>query len=617
MKFIAHLRKLATLFALSGATLASAQYTHAWTSFLNGPQNQDDHSNRAVMDEEGNLYSCGWVGTAHLNPDVVLAKYDRFGALVWSKTWNGDGNGQDLGQYVAYKDGYLYVAGRTARPTTWYADSDLLTQKYRASDGQLVWSRTYSGVFQPGIESSVDQALTIAVGNNGDVFTVGQTWEWSYFFANADYRVLKYDAQGTLQWDKSYHGGATYIAISDQAYLAAVDSQGNLIVSGDSPGPNNASDIATIKYRGTDGEVLWLNRASTIDIALRGVPRSIVLAENDDVFIAANTFNNATGIIRHASSTGDAVWYWNEWVGHFQNRAAFAMMPNGDVAISVIYDPDFDDSNLNNNARTIRFRGSDGLKLWTHNYGTSVFGDFQQPQAVVPTPDDKLIVFGQGPLVPYTQRAMLLQYSPTGTLEWSYIHAAEQMVVYAVDMIRDPFGALLVNGRTSPPGGANYDIVTMKFAPQMEIVPPISLSAELGDVFYGDLQDICHSDDARMGFLNDPDTSSTVVRVQGKAQLAAVNSLGLDIELRASRANLVATIQKKNWLTGQFETVDIVTTPTTDTLRTISVTGNPARFIQSGTRLLEARISWMPSEEISDIDGWEQALDCVNWRIGH
>ncbi|MBL8064831.1 MAG: PQQ-binding-like beta-propeller repeat protein [Chthonomonadaceae bacterium] len=457
-------------FALAFLTLLAlasfAQYKHDWTRYTDGPTHQTEGSTMADTDPNGNIYTLGTtaVDGSGIGADFIVTKRDKFGTLIWSTGINGDGNSQDIAADLVYKAGFVYICGRVTRPTNWYADSDFYTLKIDSTTGSTQWSRYYSGTFQSGLESSIDGARALAVDNLGNVFVTGFTWEWDYFFSNADYRTIKYSPEGALLWSKRYHGGATYIAISDQAYLIEIGPDGNPVVSGDSPAPNNSSEWATIKYDADSGNEIWVQRSSAANISIRScVPTALKFAQNGDVFVAGTAFNDATAIIRYHGASGSPLWTWAERVGHIGYEDAFTLSSNDDAIVGVTYDPDADDSNLNNNTRLIRFRGNDGIKLWTRDYGNSVFGNFEGVKAIEALPDGRTIVAGVGPETPYNSRLLLLQYAADGTLEWNYTHTLEKKLFEVRQVWRDPFGALILNSHAAGPSGST-DIATLRFA---------------------------------------------------------------------------------------------------------------------------------------------------------
>lgn len=455
----------------ASSVVANAQLSHVWTRHINGPQNGTDYTGKFVLDEMGNIYSTGSATAGVGVGDAIVSKHDLAGNLLWSKTISGDGSGSDSASGIAYLNGKLYVSATVVRPTNWYADTDIATLKLDAETGATEWMRTFSGVFTPGLESSVDTSGGVAVDADGNVFTIGETWEWSYFFPNGDYCTLKYSPDGDLLWSSKYHGGATYIAISDHPYLVAATPEGDVVVSGDSPGPSNASEFGTVKYDGQTGAILWVNRSGSVDLAMRGTPRSMRLGKDGRVFVAGRVFNDQTGVICHDPVTGVPVWYWHAPVGHqgLGLEGAFVLATNDDPLIGVSFDPDADDSNLNNNTRLLRLRASDGVELWRRDYGDAVFGNLELTRAVAATHDGGAVLIAKGALSPYVFRTLLLRYDAAGNLLQSYIHTPLPFALESRQGL--VYGRSLVFSADGLGPGGTQDITLLRF--QLPLLPLI------------------------------------------------------------------------------------------------------------------------------------------------
>ncbi|MEO5803983.1 MAG: SBBP repeat-containing protein, partial [Verrucomicrobiota bacterium] len=113
--------------------------------------------------------------------------------------------------------------------------------------GVPVWTNSYNG---PG--NSGDQARAMAVDTSGNVFVTGESWSGS----SDDYATIKYSGAGVALWTNRYNGPGNS---DDYAEAMAVDTSGNVFVTGDSLGTNLLSDYATIAYSGA-GVALWTNR---------------------------------------------------------------------------------------------------------------------------------------------------------------------------------------------------------------------------------------------------------------------------------------------------------------------------------------------------------------------
>ena len=71
-----------------------------------------------------------------------------------------------------------------------------------------------------------------------------------------DMLIIKYSSAGVAQWTNRYNGPGNS---TDSATAVAVDSSGNIIVTGSSSGGESGLDFVTIKYSSA-GMALWTNR---------------------------------------------------------------------------------------------------------------------------------------------------------------------------------------------------------------------------------------------------------------------------------------------------------------------------------------------------------------------
>jgi uncharacterized delta-60 repeat protein len=164
-------------------------------------------------------------------------------AQEWVQTYNGPGNGIDIAFSVVVDDlGNVYVAGNSPGATS---ANDITTIKYNSS-GQQQWVQQYNG---PGnSDDGTNGTNAIAVDSSGNVYVAG----WSAD-ENTDYVVIKYNSNGDQQWAQRYNGpGNDY----DAPYGIALDSSGNVYVTGTSTGDGTGFDYTTIKYN-NDGVQQW------------------------------------------------------------------------------------------------------------------------------------------------------------------------------------------------------------------------------------------------------------------------------------------------------------------------------------------------------------------------
>ncbi len=218
-----------------------------WVARYNGPGDTNDKATAIAVDSAGNIYVTGWSFSYGPHDDYATVKYDTSGTEQWVARYNGPGNGYDRAYAIAIDNaGNIYVTGESPGSGTF---RDYATVKYDAS-GAEHWVVRYDG---PG--SGNDRAVAAAVDNIGCVYVTG--WS-SGSGTHVDYATVKYDSSGVEQWVARYNGLGNE---EDFATAIALDAAGNVYVTGWSYGPGDFYDYATVKYN-TSGVEQWVARYS-------------------------------------------------------------------------------------------------------------------------------------------------------------------------------------------------------------------------------------------------------------------------------------------------------------------------------------------------------------------
>jgi hypothetical protein len=208
--------------------------------------------------------------------DYATVKYDAFGDQLWVARYDGPGNNDDDARSIALDEsGNVYVTGHS-----WASGSydDYTTIKYDAS-GNPLWVARYIG---PG----TDEANCLSLDSSGNVYVTGYSWAMGTY---DDYATIKYNSVGVEQWVARYSGpGSGY----DNARSIAIDTSGNIYVTGYSQGGGPDYDYATVKYNAT-GNLLWVARyngpQSGTDCAY-----SFALDGGGHVFITGYSYGSGT-----------------------------------------------------------------------------------------------------------------------------------------------------------------------------------------------------------------------------------------------------------------------------------------------------------------------------------
>jgi hypothetical protein len=228
----------------------------AWMRKYNGPGNNYDEAWAIAVDGAGNTYVTGCSdGGTTTGRDYATIKYLTNGDTAWLRRYNGSGSGNDGAQAIAVDDsGNVYVAGNSGtvkyNPTgdlLWAAPwggTDMVMSN--SSNVHVVYGNTVTKYYPNGDTAWVRQfdggGSDIALDSLGNVYITGSCAGEG---GDADYATAKYAANGNLIWMMKYdspgHG-------NDYAWGLAVDGCGNACVTGRSEGVGASYDYATIKY---------------------------------------------------------------------------------------------------------------------------------------------------------------------------------------------------------------------------------------------------------------------------------------------------------------------------------------------------------------------------------
>jgi parallel beta-helix repeat protein len=142
--------------------------------------------------------------------DCWLVKTDASGSMQWNKTYGGTSTDEAYA-LVQTSDGGYALAGLTY--SFGAGDRDFWLVKTDAS-GNALWNRTYGGI-------SNDEVRALLQTGDGGYALAGETS--SFGAGSNDFWLVKTDASGAMQWEKTYGGtgndwGPALVQTSDGGY---------------------------------------------------------------------------------------------------------------------------------------------------------------------------------------------------------------------------------------------------------------------------------------------------------------------------------------------------------------------------------------------------------------
>ena len=214
-------------------------------------------------------------------PDLQWSK--TFGGSSFDNAWriikSGDGNFY-IGGYIESVDGDIEENNGVI--DYWIIKND--------EGGDLLWVKNFGG-------TSVDILTTILATNDSGFIAGGYTYsndgDVSGNHGSTDYWVIKVDAEGNLQWQRTYGGSSTDILrsiniTSDEGYILTGDARSDDGDISEHHGTTDESDYWIVKID-SEGEIEWEHSYGGTD---DDEPKSMLVLSNGDLVVSGWSKSN-------------------------------------------------------------------------------------------------------------------------------------------------------------------------------------------------------------------------------------------------------------------------------------------------------------------------------------
>jgi len=318
-----------------------------------------------------------------------------------------------------------------------------------AHNGVAWWTNVFNG---PG--NGRDFPTAVAVDTNGNLIVTGVATGISGEYS---YGTIKYSGAGIPLWTNQYHGPD----YNDSPLAVAVDPSGNVFVTGQSFNGSLSWEYATIKYSAA-GVPLWTNRY-TSPVAGPDVAVAVAADANGNVFVtgyAGATGNGSDFATIKYSGAGLPLWtnYYNGPGDGTDGASAMVLDANGNVFVT----GSSGGIGTLSDYVTIKYSNA-GVPLWTNRYNGTGNGD-DSPAAITVDASGNVFVtgnqFGAGSDYDYAT----IKYSNAGVPLWTnrYNGPANSTDVVNV-LVVDTNGNVFVTGYAKF-SGIFSDYATIKYS---------------------------------------------------------------------------------------------------------------------------------------------------------
>ena len=228
--------------------------------------------------------------------DIFLVKINEEGETLWTRTYGGEGNDYGYDIIATFDSSYLIV-GSTSSFGQGGGDVYLLKVD---SNGQIIWQRTYGGIYPDG-------GFSITFTYDSSYVITGYTKSFSNNL-DCDLYLLKINQNGELLWEKIY--GLRGFGLDEFGYCVKETKDSGLVIVGYGRFPygHGVDDIWLLKTD-SEGETLFTKvfGGELCDYGYFLIPN-----ENNEILLIgyAGSFNTNVYLIK-TDSLGNSLWQRN------------------------------------------------------------------------------------------------------------------------------------------------------------------------------------------------------------------------------------------------------------------------------------------------------------------
>lgn len=317
------------IIAVSSSLTGADILREEWVVVEDGQKHLKDLIHDSITDSSGNTYVTGYVDSPGIGYPATLstAKYDNQGVKLWENLYHLDDDDLDIGLAIAIDNASnVFVTGiHSDTPNPVGNDSDTdLFTIKYDAAGRIEWREVYNGSLD-----IFDMGRDIAVDSEGNVLVTGVCNRGTGL---SDVLTIKYDNNGTVLWEDIYSG--TTITSVNSGYFVLCDASCNVYVVAltSLSGTNFALLVRKLDPAGTE---LWLEEydpeldmwQNYLDATIDDIGNTYVLLNLSDVG------NYSPTVLKYCPSGGAPIWIWDDFEnlapGEYEQGETISLSDNG------------------------------------------------------------------------------------------------------------------------------------------------------------------------------------------------------------------------------------------------------------------------------------------------
>jgi len=353
------------------------------------------------------------------NYNFRVVKYASTGAQQWTATFDGTAANDDILQDIDLSSsGEVLVTGYSDVSAAAAIQNIMVSIRY-GSTGTALWTKYYTGN-----SSFDDEGSACLIDNSGKAWVAGHT---ENAVAQRDAILISYDSAGNEMSLEGWTGAGDN---SDNAREIASDNSGNIYVAGYSVGKDTDRDMFLMKI-GASGDTLWTRSVSGTLFGSDEEANGIVIDNSGNIIVSGYTKNSGTGsdiTILKYTATGVLLWtaQYNGTVNESDRSFDITTDAAGNIYVTGKTDINASPIITNDELFTAKY-SSNGALLWSSifNGGTGN----QRGRSIAVGASGSIYVCGQSSNTT-NEDVIVVKYSSTGTVLWSYTYDADNSEVF-------------------------------------------------------------------------------------------------------------------------------------------------------------------------------------------